>query len=109
MFPQQPIKNFEPLQSMYVPNQKTIRHLSLSCLYMYMYNPGSPAKSCEIAQLVVSTIYYLNDVISEINFLSFLSGSVLNIQNADEISRPTSHQTVEELEEDPRHHSQLGT
>lgn len=33
----------------------------------------------------------LNDMVSEINFFSFFSGSVLNIENADKIGCPTSH------------------
>ena len=40
----------------------------------------------------------LNDMVSEISFLSFLSGSVFNIEDTDEIGCPASHQAIEELE-----------
>lgn len=33
---------------------------------------------------------YLNNMVSEINFLSFFSGSVFNIECADEISSPAT-------------------
>lgn len=40
----------------------------------------------------------LNDMVSEINFLPFFSGSVLHIESADKISCPATHQPVEDLE-----------
>lgn len=40
----------------------------------------------------------LNDMVSEVGFLSFLSGSVFHIEDADEVGCPASHQAIEELE-----------
>ena len=45
-----------------------------------------------------STDQDLNDMVSEISFLSFLSGSVFHIEDADEIGCPASHQAIEQLE-----------
>ena len=36
-------------------------------------------------------INYLNDMVSEINLLSFLSSSVFNVKNTNKIRSPTSH------------------
>lgn len=40
----------------------------------------------------------LNDMVSEINFLPFFSGSVLHIESANKISCPATHQAIEDLE-----------
>lgn len=49
----------------------------------------------------------LNDMVSKVNFFSFLSGSVLHIKHTYEISSPAPHEAIEELEDNSRHHSQL--
>lgn len=46
-------------------------------------------------------------MVPEINFLPLLSGSVLHIECANEISSPASQQSIQELEHDSGHHSQL--
>lgn len=46
-------------------------------------------------------------MVPEINLLSFFPGSVLHIENADDISSPATHQAVEELKHNSRHHTQL--
>ena len=46
-------------------------------------------------------------MVSEVDFLSFLPGSVLYVEDADEVSGPAAHQSVEELEENAAEHSQL--
>lgn len=46
--------------------------------------------------------YYLNNMVSEINFFSLLSGSVLNIKDTDKVSSPASHQSIKKLKYDPR-------
>lgn len=51
---------------------------------------------------------YLDDMVSEINFLTFFSGSVFNVEDANEVSSPASQQAVEELKQNARQHSQLG-
>lgn len=52
-------------------------------------------KKMERSRVVIKD---LNDMVSEISFLSFLSGSVFNIEDADEISCPATHQAIKELE-----------
>lgn len=44
---------------------------------------------------------YLNDMVSEISLFSFFSSSVFDIKNANKISSPTSHQSIEDLKQDP--------
>lgn len=44
---------------------------------------------------------YLNDMVPEINFFSFFSCSVFNIEHTNEISSPATQQAIEELEEYP--------
>lgn len=50
----------------------------------------------------------LDNMVPEIYFLSFFPGSVLYIENTDEISSPASHQAIKELEKDARGHPKLG-
>lgn len=40
---------------------------------------------------------HLNNMVSEINFFSLLSGSVLNIKDTYKVSSPASHESVEKL------------
>lgn len=40
---------------------------------------------------------YLNDMVLEANILFLLSGSVLYVENADEIRRPAPNDSVEQL------------
>lgn len=69
VFPQQPIKNFKPLQK----EGKESRGVLGKWVY------------------VIKKINYLNDMVSEINLLSFLSSSVFNIKNTNKIRSPASH------------------
>lgn len=50
---------------------------------------------------------YLNDIVPEINSLSFFFGSILNIENANEVGCPTTQQAIEELKKYPRKHPKL--
>lgn len=43
----------------------------------------------------------LDDMVSEVDFLSLFPGSVFNIENADEVSSPTTQEPIEELKQDP--------
>lgn len=49
----------------------------------------------------------LNNMVSEINFFPFFSGSILHIENANEVGSPAPQNSIEELEENSRRHSQL--
>jgi len=49
----------------------------------------------------------LNDMVFEADILFLFSAPVLDVQNANQISSPTSHYSVEDLEYDARKHSQL--
>ena len=50
----------------------------------------------------------LDDMVPEIKFLSLFSGSVFNVECANEVSSPATQQAVEELKKSARKHSQLG-
>lgn len=41
-------------------------------------------------------------MVPEINFFSFLSGSVLNIKDTDKVSSPASHQPIKKLKQNTR-------
>lgn len=49
----------------------------------------------------------LNDMVFEANILFLFSAPVLNVQNANQISSPTTKQTIEDLEYDAWKHSKL--
>lgn len=46
-------------------------------------------------------------MVSKVSFLSLLPESIFKIKWSDEISRPTSHQPIQQLKQNSRHHSQL--
>ena len=46
-------------------------------------------------------------MIPEINLLSLLPCSVLNIQDADQVRSPAPQQPIKDLEQDPTQHPQL--
>ena len=46
-------------------------------------------------------------MVFEADTLFLFSGPVLDVQNANQISCPTSHYSIEDLEYDAREHSQL--
>lgn len=50
----------------------------------------------------------LDDMVPEIKFFSLFSGSVFNVECANEVSSPAAQQAVEELKKGARKHSQLG-
>jgi len=50
----------------------------------------------------------LDDMVPEIKFFSLFSGSVFNVEGANEVSSPATQQAVEELKKGARKHSQLG-
>ena len=47
----------------------------------------------------------LDDMVPEINFLFLFSGSVFNVECANEVSGPATQQAVEDLKECARKHS----
>jgi hypothetical protein len=67
-------------------------------------------KAClfHIIKLVEGVKPNLDDMVPEINFFPFFSGSVFYIEHANEICCPAPQQPVEELKEYARQHSQLG-
>lgn len=51
---------------------------------------------------------YLNNMVLEANTFFLLAASVLDVEDADEVSSPATDQAVEYLENDAGDHSQLG-
>ena len=51
---------------------------------------------------------YLDDVVLEADALLLLAGSVLDVEDADEVGGPAAEEAVEDLQHDAGHHSQLG-
>jgi hypothetical protein len=49
----------------------------------------------------------LDDMVSEINLLPFLPGPILHIEDTDQIRGPAPHDSIKQLEQNPRHHPQL--
>lgn len=41
----------------------------------------------------------LNNMVSEIDFFTLFSGSVLDVENADEVGRPAAHHAVKQLKQ----------
>lgn len=56
---------------------------------------------------LLMAIYYLNNMVLEVDIFFLLSATVLDVEDTDEISCPASKKTVEYLENDSREHSQL--
>lgn len=50
---------------------------------------------------------YLNYVVSEVCLLSLFACSVFDVESADKVRSPTAQETVEQLEQNTRQHTQL--
>lgn len=91
VLPQQPIQNFKPLEQ-HKEDMKTGG----------MEEEGEEEE--EMGALLGWEFFfgmiYLNDMVSEIGFLSLFPSSVLDVKGADEVSSPAPQQAIEELEED---------
>ena len=49
----------------------------------------------------------LDDMVFEVDILFLLTASVLHVQNANQVSSPTTNKAIEDLEYDAWKHSQL--
>jgi len=89
VLPEEPVKNLKPLKKLCCVKQKH-------------------EKGKENSDLKSGRELNLDDMVPEVEFFSLFSGSVFNVECANEVSSPATQQAVEELKKGARKHSQLG-
>lgn len=81
-------------QAVHQELQTTFKKKTATMLFKLTLNKDS----CYIIILInKNKLNYLDDMIPEINFFPFFSGSIFNIKYANEISSPTTQNSIKQL------------